>query len=41
VPVAGEGGATVAVPMYAVDAVVRRAPALQRTPEALRGAAAV
>ncbi len=41
VPVAGEGGATVSVPMYAVDAVVRRAPALQHTPEALRGAAAV
>ena len=40
-PVAGEGGATVAVPMYAVDAVVRRAMALQHTPEALRGAAAV
>jgi NADH-quinone oxidoreductase subunit G len=40
-PVAGEGGSTVAVPMYAVDAVVRRAPALQRTPEALRGAVAV
>ncbi len=40
-PLAGEGGATVAVPMYAVDAVVRRATALQHTPEALRGAAAV
>ncbi len=40
-PVAGAGGSTVAVPMYAVDAVVRRAPALQHTPEALRGAAAV
>jgi len=40
-PVAGEGGVTVAVPMYAVDAVVRRAAALQHTPEALRGAAAV
>jgi NADH-quinone oxidoreductase subunit G len=40
-PVAGEGGVTVAVPMYAVDAVVRRATALQHTPESLRGAAAV
>ena len=32
------GGAPVDVPMYSIDAIVRRAPALQRTREALQAA---
>ncbi|MFM7066069.1 MAG: molybdopterin-dependent oxidoreductase, partial [Gammaproteobacteria bacterium] len=36
---AGEGGMTQDVPMYGVDALTRRATALQMTPEARRGAA--
>ena len=35
----GEGGTTYDVPMYGIDALTRRAAALQQTPEALRGAA--